>query len=318
MSKSIKIQEKILNKSTEYNCEYYNNRGLCELEQKKYDEAIKNFDEAIKLNPNYDLAYTNRGYIKAEQKKHDEAILDYNEAIRLDPNCAITHNNRGLSYYMLNLLKKSNNDFNKAIELDPNCALAYMNRGILKANYEKYNDALIDHDKAIQLDLNCFTFYQSEEEKKNLDKFCRIIEKISSNNKNIPKKRKAKKEIITENVWPRDPFLAKQSISQANYKCEYDNSHTSFESEVTEEQYMEAHHLIPMSQQKNFEYTLDTLNNIISLCPNCHKMAHHGNQKSKNKIITFLFNKKIKLLKKSYLDITLDNLLEIYQNEKNL
>ena len=41
--------------------EAYNNRGSLYIQQKQYEEAIQDFNTAIKTNPNYGTAYANRG-----------------------------------------------------------------------------------------------------------------------------------------------------------------------------------------------------------------------------------------------------------------
>ena len=40
--------------------------------------------------------------------------------------------------------------------------------------------------------------------------------------------------------------------------------------------YMEPHHLVPMAYQEQFEHKLDRVNNIVSLCSNCHNEIHYG------------------------------------------
>ena len=53
-----------------------------------YTGAIADYDKAIKLNPDYALAYTNRGLAKAQLKQYSEAIADLDKAIELDPKSA--------------------------------------------------------------------------------------------------------------------------------------------------------------------------------------------------------------------------------------
>ena len=43
-------------------------------------------DEAIKLNPNYGGAFANRAGIYLKKNEYDRAARDYDEAIRLEPN----------------------------------------------------------------------------------------------------------------------------------------------------------------------------------------------------------------------------------------
>ena len=75
--------------------------------------------------------------------------------------------------------------------------------------------------------------------------------------------------------FKRNPELAKKSILLANYQCDLDKSHKSF---ITKngKPYMEAHHLIPLSTQDYFDYSLDVDANIVCLCPNCHRKLHYG------------------------------------------
>ena len=51
-----------------------------------FDRAIADFTEAIRLDPNPDLAYQWRGDAYSDKGEYDKAIADYTESIRLDPN----------------------------------------------------------------------------------------------------------------------------------------------------------------------------------------------------------------------------------------
>ena len=43
---------------------FYNGKGVSLIALNKYQEAVKNFDTCIKLNPDFGQAYFNRGYAK--------------------------------------------------------------------------------------------------------------------------------------------------------------------------------------------------------------------------------------------------------------
>ena len=61
----------------------------------EHEAAESAYDTAIKLNPEYALAYNNRGNRKAGLGRHEEAIADYDRAIGINPEYAIAYNNRG-------------------------------------------------------------------------------------------------------------------------------------------------------------------------------------------------------------------------------
>ena len=54
----------------------------------RYQEAIAELKEAIRLNPNFAEAYWNLANIYKAQSKHEEAISAYKEAKRIDPSFA--------------------------------------------------------------------------------------------------------------------------------------------------------------------------------------------------------------------------------------
>ena len=105
------------------------NEGNALSYQGKLDEAIKFYDEAIKLDPNYAAAWNNKGAALKAQGKLDEAIKSYDEAIKLDPNYAAAWNNKGAALKAQGKLDEAIKSYDEAIKLDPNYASAWYNKG---------------------------------------------------------------------------------------------------------------------------------------------------------------------------------------------
>ena len=142
------------NKAIELNPNYaaaYSNRGNAKDNLGEPQAAIEDCNKAIELNPNSALAYNNRGNAKNKLGQHQAAIEDYTKAIELNPNEATAYNNRGNAKYELGELKEAIKDYNKAIELNPNEATAYNNRGSVKNNLGEHQAAIEDYNKAIEL-----------------------------------------------------------------------------------------------------------------------------------------------------------------------
>ena len=55
--------------------EFHYNKGKDLVEQRNCNEAVQEFDEAIRLNPNYDAAYLNRGFAYKLPGKKAEAVF---------------------------------------------------------------------------------------------------------------------------------------------------------------------------------------------------------------------------------------------------
>src|SRR5688500_18026329 len=63
----------------------YYNRGNNHQSQRRHDEAIADYDQAIKLDPSDPIHFYNRAISWTAKGDHDRAIADYGEAIRLRP-----------------------------------------------------------------------------------------------------------------------------------------------------------------------------------------------------------------------------------------
>ena len=69
-------------------------QGNAKLDLGQYQEAIVDYDQAIRLELDDAYAYYNRGVAKFALGQYQEAIADYDQAIELDPNFAFAYNNR--------------------------------------------------------------------------------------------------------------------------------------------------------------------------------------------------------------------------------
>ncbi len=58
-------------------------RGLAYESNGRYDRAIQDFDQVLRLTPNDAFAYINRGATYAEMGEYDHARSDFNRALAL-------------------------------------------------------------------------------------------------------------------------------------------------------------------------------------------------------------------------------------------
>lgn len=112
-------------------------------------------------------------------------------------------------------------------------------------------------------------------------------------------------------TYERNPHKSVHALKVAEYKCEINADHITFKRKNNKLDYTEAHHLIPMKYQEDFEYSLDNPANIVSLCSNCHNWAHYG--ASFEDSLRKLYELRVNRLKQAGLDITFKKLLKYYR-----
>jgi tetratricopeptide (TPR) repeat protein len=118
---------------------------------KNNQEAMKAFDKAIEIDPNYAKAYAGRAAVYNEWRQCQKALRESEQAIKLDPNLAWGFNCRGFAHTGLMNYQQAIQDFNKALELDPKYAWPYCNRTWAYFMLKNYHQALEDANKATEL-----------------------------------------------------------------------------------------------------------------------------------------------------------------------
>ena len=120
----------------------------------------------------------------------------------------------------------------------------------------------------------------------------------------------SEKVVGTTSSYKRNESIAKKAIAISKFKCDLDATHETF---ITKngKPYMEAHHLIPINAQGDFNVGLDCEANIVSLCPTCHKMLHYGDNIVAQ--LKKLYDSRKDKLKAAGIDITFEQLLEYYK-----
>jgi len=140
-----------LEKSGLGEAEKHHKAGLKLGSQGRLKEAIAEFDEAIRLDPNLSGTYNNRGIVYARLGQFQRAIQDFDEALRLDPQDAVAYYNRATAYYHLDQFQSAIQDLEEAIRLNPQDAEAYYYRGLSYVNLGQFQQAIQDFNQAIRL-----------------------------------------------------------------------------------------------------------------------------------------------------------------------
>jgi tetratricopeptide (TPR) repeat protein len=139
------------------------------------DGALTLTNQAIRLQPNYGLAYHYRGILQANLANFceftnicldsrgtrdsraakaeylDAAIADFTETIRLNPSFSSAYLNRGRVRRLTGDKAGALGDYAKVLSLDPNSTSTYHNRAVIRMEQKDYRAAIADLDQAIRL-----------------------------------------------------------------------------------------------------------------------------------------------------------------------
>ena len=85
---------------------------------RKIDDAIRDYDQAIAINPKDFNAFNSRGKAYVAKGDSNRAITDFTQAIQFGPSYVEAYNNRGLSYEVLGRRAEAIADFRKAQSID--------------------------------------------------------------------------------------------------------------------------------------------------------------------------------------------------------
>lgn len=118
---------------------------------KQYDKAIADLTRIIELDPTRAVVYDQRGLAYSNSGRHAQAIPDYTRALELDPLLSAGWNNRGWAHLDLGQLDLALSDLNKCIELNPINTIALMNRAHLYNRRKEYRQAIADFDAVLRV-----------------------------------------------------------------------------------------------------------------------------------------------------------------------
>lgn len=125
----------------------------------KFDEAIKDFTEAIRLDPKFVLAYFGRARANKLKGNYVDGVTDYTKALDLNPRYVPALINRANIYNLTGNYDLAVADCERAAALGSRKPLVYVNRAIGFAGKGEYQKATSDYNTAINFNPTCVAAY---------------------------------------------------------------------------------------------------------------------------------------------------------------
>jgi len=122
-------------------------------------KALRDYDEAIKLNPKNAGAYVDRALVLARIGDLEDAMKDYGHAITANPKQWQAYFNRAAELRDREKLREAVDDLNKVMELNPEFVGTYINRGNIYVQQGELDKAIVDYNAALLRDPNLADIY---------------------------------------------------------------------------------------------------------------------------------------------------------------
>ena len=117
----------------------------------EFSNANKILDSIIIVFGEVYKALLWKGLIQIQESKYEEAISTNIQALKVKPNDTKALNNIGVAYFNLHKYEDALNYFNKVLEIDNKRPLAWYNKGYTLINLKKYDEIIDCYQNFIKL-----------------------------------------------------------------------------------------------------------------------------------------------------------------------
>lgn len=100
-------------------CNTFRERGICYSKSNSYNEAIADFDKALKLSPKDYQSFREKGTTLSYMKRYTEALSNFNESLKLCSDDFDTHREKGITLSKLENFKEAIESYDKALLNNP-------------------------------------------------------------------------------------------------------------------------------------------------------------------------------------------------------
>jgi len=128
--------------------------GLAQGLRAQHSEALTSFECALQLNPSLITSWNGKGTALSRLRRHQEALIAFERAIELDPNNAASWNGKGATLNALGKPPQALDAFEMALRLDPQLVQAWNNKGLVLYEMGRFKDAQKAFQEALDLDNN--------------------------------------------------------------------------------------------------------------------------------------------------------------------
>lgn len=129
----------------------FNNLGQAHDNLGNYDRAIEEFQQALKMNPDYFFGLNNLGNIYGKQKKYEEAITYFKRALEQKSDYSPAYYNLARAYHLVGKKREAVGAYRKAIKYNPYFEQAFYNLAYLSVELGNFDEAVENFNKFLKM-----------------------------------------------------------------------------------------------------------------------------------------------------------------------
>ena len=129
----------------------FNISGVCYKAIGQLDAAVKSFENALAIKPDYTEVNYNLGLTFQELAQPEDAVKCYEKALAVNPDYAEAHNNLGVTLKKLGQLDAAVKCYEKALAVNPDYAEAHTNLGNAFKELGQLDAAVKCYEKALAI-----------------------------------------------------------------------------------------------------------------------------------------------------------------------
>ncbi|KAG9160326.1 hypothetical protein Leryth_022656 [Lithospermum erythrorhizon] len=150
--KNKKLHVSRISKTKSINIDFRLSRGIAQVNEGNYAQAVSIFDQILQEDPTYPEALVGRGTAYAFKRELQAAISDFTKAIETNPAAGEAWKRRGQARAALGEFPEAIADLTEGLKFEQNASDILHERGIVNFKYKDFKAAVEDLSTCVKLD----------------------------------------------------------------------------------------------------------------------------------------------------------------------
>jgi tetratricopeptide (TPR) repeat protein len=129
----------------------HNGLGNVYFARGQFDQAIAEYQTALKINPRDDQAHSNLGAAMLSEGSVEEAVIEFRKSLELNPNLVQASYNLALALFKTGRTNEAIAQYRRTLELNPRFEEAHNDLGIALAQEGRFDEAVAQLQEALRL-----------------------------------------------------------------------------------------------------------------------------------------------------------------------